>query len=655
MKNLLFLAGSLFIFTNIQSQNESSFGKITQEDIDFKVYEKDTTANAVYLFDSGSADYQVKNGRILLYQKYHARIKILSKEGIDQSTVEIPFYHTNSTTEKIQGLKAMTYFNGNQQFVEDNDVFTTDELGNWKEMKFTFPNVQKGSILEYEYTIVSPFIFLLRDWYFQDDIPKLSSKFHALIPANYVFNKALVGTLPLSVNDVTLKKRCFYLPNARDGSDCESLTFAMENIPAYNFDEEYLLGWKNYLSRLSFELSEFIGFSGNKEKYTDSWKSVDRKFRQNKSVGGQLTKKGFFERNVPNQLFEESNELSKAKKIYDFVKSHYTWDKTFGRYGKASVKSAFDERQGSAAEINMALINLLNAADIPTNLMLLSTRQNGLPKKSHPVMDDFNYFIAKTSINGQTYLLDATDKLMPFGRLPFKCLNHYGRVMDFKEDSYWQDIVALGGNRVFYKTYLSFDTDAKTFKGMVDMVNTGYHALSRKRVINEYSNEDDYLEYLEGRFENELEIDTYTFFKEKSTDEKTLERFTFNFDGDFDAETIFFNPFMMTFFEKNPFLDESRNQPADFGHSRDWKYQINLTVPNGYEVSELPEKREIQLGDNLGLVRFTHLTKGPQLTLVFELKLDQTYFPAENYAALKELFSNTVDIQKNSLVVFKKL
>ena len=126
--------------------------------------------------------------------------------------------------------------------------------------------------------------------------------------------------------------------------------------------------------------------------------------------------------------------------MYRFVKAHYNWNGKFGIFRNNNVKKAFEEGLGNVAEINITLINLLNASGIDTDLALISTRMHGLPKKSHPVMSDFNYVVAKTEIDGETYLLDATEKEMPFGMLPYRCLNYYGRVMDLDGDSYWMDI-----------------------------------------------------------------------------------------------------------------------------------------------------------------------------------------------------------------------
>ena len=128
--------------------------------------------------------------------------------------------------------------------------------------------------------------------------------------------------------------------------------------------------------------------------------------------------------------------------------------------------------------------------------MLLATRKRGLPKKTHPVMNDFNYLVAKVDIDGETYLLDATDKYMPFGMLPFRCLNYYGRVMDFDNESYWYDILPETSNIMMIRAQMTLDPVNKMLSGVFDFINIGYMKVSQDEVLDT-TTEEEYLEKLE--------------------------------------------------------------------------------------------------------------------------------------------------------------
>ena len=67
------------------------------------------------------------------------------------------------------------------------------------------------------------------------------------------------------------------------------------------------------------------------------------------------------------------------------------------------TKHAFLEKTGNIGEINLSLYNSLKAADIDASLVVLSTRNNGLPTKLFPVIFHFNYVIVKAVINNKDY------------------------------------------------------------------------------------------------------------------------------------------------------------------------------------------------------------------------------------------------------------
>ncbi|WP_282162176.1 DUF3857 and transglutaminase domain-containing protein [Ulvibacterium marinum] len=651
-----FLALSTLLFFCILStsaQNKTTFGKLTTAEKSMSIYEKDPSAHAVVLYEKGNNYFKVVNRHIRLIKEYHVKIKILDEKGFDQGTVEIPLYHNNALAEKVTSLKAVTHNDNTQYNVLPSEIFENDHSERWRVKTFTFPKMQKGSILEYSYTITTPYDFNFNGWDFQGSIPKIYSEFNAKIPGNWVYNRSLRGNLELDVNDAHIQKGCFTIDGYPKAADCEVLKYTMKDIPAFKEDGDFMLSAENYRSRLDFELSQYNRLDGTTNKYTKSWKDVDREFRSDKDIGRQLAKKGFFERHVPEKLLIEGDELTRAKNIFEFVQEHFTWNEQYSSYGKARVKEAFEAQKGNAWEINMSLINLLNAADIPTNLMLLSTRKRGLPTKMHPVMSNFNYVVGKTEIGGKSYLLDATDKYMPFGFLPFRALNHYGRVMDFKNDSYWYDIKPQTRNRYQVRAQIKFDPDENKALGVFDAVSMGYNAVDMHKTLSEKS-EEEYLDSVEEDIPGNFAITSYELVKQRTDKQMVSQRFKFEIEDVLNGDMAYVNPFFIRFFNKNPFQLEERNYPIDFGYPRSYRYQIILTIPDGYVIQELPENKSIALGDTMATLKFYSTGNASQISFSFELALNGSYFTEKDYNALKALFKEAVDLQKNSLVVFKK-
>lgn len=431
----------LLIIFNSFSQKKSSdyeFGIVPKEELEMTVYEKDTTANAVVLYEQCDANFVHDNNSVIIQKKIYKKIKILNKDGFKYADIRISLYNNGESFEEIKDIKGITYNKNEISKLENVGIFETRTSKNYSKISFTLPQIQKGSVIEYSYTIESPFDYKFTGWQFQSSIPKIESVFKAKIPGYYLYNRKLLGYLKLFVNDAGTEKDCFYIPNTRVLSDCETLHYAMKDIPAF-IEEDYMTAKKNFISRISFELSERKWFNGGMKSFSTTWQDVDKIILNDEDIGGQLKRKKSFQKVLPSFVYEETDYIERAKKIYNFIQNHYTWNKKYWNRN-TNIKRAYKENIGAVDEINLSLINALKAGGIDAKLVLISTRAHGVPTKLHPVITDFNYIASKISYDGKSYFLDATDKSLPFGVLPERCLNGDARVMDFKNGSYWEKI-----------------------------------------------------------------------------------------------------------------------------------------------------------------------------------------------------------------------
>ena len=345
---LLLLLISFYTF----SQQKYTFGKITQEEREMTVYEKDSTANAVVLYAEGSTEFFEKHGYIYIKTVVYKKIKIFKKEDIEHATVNIFLYNNKKNKETVKKIKGITHNNDMTTSLNKNNIYTNRLSDKNSEISFTLPNIQDGSIIEYTYTIESPFKFNLTGWKFQTSIPTVESVFKAQIPGNYVYNRTLIGYQRLVRNESTLVKKCFRVDGIDGYADCEALVYSMKDVPAF-IEEDFMTSKKNYISRIVFELSELNWFDGTKKKYTKTWESVDKEFKSDKEIGGQLRKKMFFRKRIPQEISDEVDLLKKAKKVYQFIQNHYTSNKKHGIFNDISVTKAFSEKVGSISEINI--------------------------------------------------------------------------------------------------------------------------------------------------------------------------------------------------------------------------------------------------------------------------------------------------------------
>lgn len=174
MRILCVISLFFFCFFRVYGQESSPavFGKISIDDFKQKVYPIDSAAHAVVVAEIGSSALVGNNkGWFSLEYKVFRRIHILNKAAFDLADVVIPLYRDDTGKEKVQGLRATTYNleNGTVTTAKLNvrdDVFEDKISSNRVNQKFTMPNVREGSIIEYEYKMVSDFLFNFQPWAF---------------------------------------------------------------------------------------------------------------------------------------------------------------------------------------------------------------------------------------------------------------------------------------------------------------------------------------------------------------------------------------------------------------------------------------------------------------------------------------------------------
>ena len=475
----------LFIFPfgiNAQISKSAKMGQTTLEELQMKFYTKDSTAAAVVLYDQGNL-YTYDNNLSELRTDYYFRIKILKNEGLNKATIRIPFFNNSNKNQQIKNIRAITYNSNNgtitKKHLSKNNINTIQLSSTWKEINFALPNVKIGSVIEYSYTKINPFLLEIDDWYFQDDIPKIKSEYHSSIVGNYQYNARLNGYFKLSKNNPSVKKRC--VTYTGDGyskltGDCNVLDFGMINVPAFT-QEKYLTSKENYISKVSFQLQSIYYAYGKKDQFTNTWKGTDRKLKSGIFFGSEIKKSSFFKNKIPQEILNTSENLAKAKSIYYYLQQHFTDNRNGYNFQKVNTKKAFDEKSGTVPDINMSLYNALKAAKLEAFIVMASTRERGEPTKLYPVINDFNYLLVKTTINGKDYFLDASKKYLPFGLIPYAALNGEARVMDFKKGSYWQLLTPSQTSTTNTLTNITISNEGK-INSKLRIVKKGYDAIS---------------------------------------------------------------------------------------------------------------------------------------------------------------------------------
>ncbi len=633
------------------------FGAVSLNVLNMKKYDRDTAAGAVVLQEFGEASIDNGDGYHLIF-KYHVRIKILNKNGLGQANLEIPLYkQDNNRYEKIIGIKASSFNfeNGRvrEEVLQDKDIFTENRNKFYNIKKFAIPNIREGSVIEISYTMDSPFVYNFRPWKFQSDIPKIESEFWASIPGVYRYSITLKGFQELSKNESIIVKNCLGMGAGGYSADCAIMKYGMKNIPAF-VEEDYMTSKSNFISSIHFELSEIRHFDGRIDKVTKEWKDVEQELRQDMQFGGQLKRGKDLSEEIKKLVENELDELTKAKKVYEFIKGWYLWNDTYGKYSELGIKKAFDEKTGNVGDINLSLVAALRFAGLDAEPVILSTRTNGVVTELFPVLTDFNYVIAKVTIGDKTYLADATDKFYPFGLLPERCLNGKGRVLGDRS-SYWIDLKPAASGRTISLLTLKLGNDG-VMRGSLQTTYSGYAGVNRREEISAYASPEAYIKELKSNL-NQIEI---TGFELKNPDDfqkpviLKLEIEIMAFDN-LQVANFIFNPYILDKWSGNPFKSNERMYPVDFGAPIERTTILQLEYPSDFKIVNIPENLSLSLPNSGG--RYILETKNidNKLTMNNFLSINKTVFSSAEYHYLKELFSRILQVQNGELIFQKKI
>ncbi|RFZ85291.1 DUF3857 domain-containing protein [Mucilaginibacter terrenus] len=634
------------------------YGTFSQEELAAKKYVKDTSAHAYVISEYGTSRIDVtSDDNIKVIHDYHVKIKILDSKAFDKGTVEVSYYTKGDNPESVEDIEGVTTYideNGSakQSVLDRSQVYRSKENVYYSKAKFAMPNVKAGSIIEYKYRLVSPYIYQFPSWQFQDDIPKMVSTYEVHIPAFWNYNASLRGRLKLTTNTAEVEKTCFSTHGA--SCDCSHITYGMADIPAF-IEEDYMTAPKNFVSAIYYELSDYTNpYTNQKVKVTKDWKDIDYNLKKADYFGAQIRKKDLLKKYIDPVIEGKADDLAKAKAVYAYIQKNIKWNNVRARGSEDGIRKALESHTGSVGDINLALVAALGSAGLNAEAVMLSTRTNGLINKLYPVEDEFDYVVAKLNIGDKSYMLDASDPLLSFDMLPLKCLNDQGRVMSLDKPSYWVDLTARQPKRSTSSYELTLQSNGK-MKGTVTNYSIGYEAYEKRKAIRKFNTTDEYVENLDERLAK-VKILNSQISNLDSLDLPVVEKYEVEIDAfnSVNGGRLAFNPFFFDRIAVNPFKLQDRAYPVDWGMPSDERFVLNMTLPTEYVVESAPQPNAISLPNSGGKFMTDFNSDGNRFTFSNVVQFSKSVYESEEYPYLKEFYNKMIAAEKAEIVFRKK-
>jgi Domain of Unknown Function with PDB structure (DUF3857)/Transglutaminase-like superfamily/Domain of Unknown Function with PDB structure (DUF3858) len=616
------------------------------EDLRMASWQSDTTAAAAVLGHFGHLSMtEISGGRLGFELIVHKRIKIFKKSGLSEGNIEIPFYRKNDF-EYLKFKRAQTITKSGKKIpVEAKSVFTEKFNENWSVVKFAFPNIEEGCIIEYEYELTSRNLLELHEWYFQEKIPTRASVLKLNIESRLEYSFLFQGE-----NNLSSTKPIY----TKDASPQHTIiSFYVNNLPALR-DEAYISSLENYFTRIRFQLSINYLPSGVKEQILPDWEKTSDKLLDDENMGKRYLKKSQYNKvweKVKSLINPKDSTEAKIKILYNWVNQNLSWNNNYSCWSQKSGNELLENSKGNSADLNLLLIALLREAGIEANPVILSTRKHEKVYKPFPIIDQYNQVIVHVDKGNNSFiLLDAGNVLRPIGTLSVDDLNESGWLLK-KKESKWINIVApMSEKTIVAQITLDEKGDCK---GTINNQFKNHDALIERNLLFLSDSKSPNSAF---KKKSEWVIDSSQVENLETVDLPLKETVTLHIPNaaQSNGAFIYFKPVLYSNWEVNPFKSPTRTFPIEFPYPSAENYTLSLTLPKGYKIDEMPKAvSSIFQGGEAGF-HYAITQTDNKINLRIKIQIRKAVYESKNYEQLKEFFAQ-IAAKLDEPIVLKKI
>lgn len=634
--------------------------KVTKDELLQKKHPLDTTASAAFLFKKANTKFKYdRNEGFISYTEFQIKLKIYKKEGLSWANFRIPYYvgYENYNDEQVKIASAITYNLENDKIVKSkitSEGKFVDQVNEyWKVKSITLPNVKVGSVVELKYELKTEYMWTLPDFQYQYEIPVDNVEYITEIPEYYIYKGIQKGFV-----DVTKEEK---LESTTQSFDDEyqrtgnisflqvKTKYTAKNVPAIK-EESYVNNIENYKGKIVHELQIVRMPERDVKQIATTWEAVAKTIFEEKDFNEAISRFDYFANDAKSTINGITSIEERAKKVFRFVKNSMNWNGKYGYYPRRKMDVAYSEKVGNVAEINLMLVSMLRMCGVDANPVLVSTRDNGFA--TFPNKTLFNYVIAVATIDGNTILMDATDKLSDLNMLPIRALNWQGRMIKKDGTSAEINLMPQSNSKETINVMANVNLQGE-ISGKVRKQYTDYHALVFRDKYNGVAKES-YIEKKEKENPG-LEITEYDVQNSLDLNLPIIENYGFSATNcvEIIGDKMYLSPLLYFALYTNPFKQEKREYPVDFVYPNQQKFNINLTIPDGYAIEMLPQPKAVAMPENLGNFKYNITQNGKQIQLLYTRDINQAVIAPEYYEALKNFFKQIVEKQTEKIVLKK--
>jgi Domain of Unknown Function with PDB structure (DUF3857) len=659
--------------TLVAQKSPVKFGKIDSELVKMTTHLLDTTADAVVLMDYGITHFRYDDDKGFYFELERiTRVKILTKNGLEYGDFDVSYYRNSSTREKITNVKGYSYnyVNGKveKSKLEKSSIFREEVNDNWDKVKVSMPDVKVGTVVEYTYLLSSPFTWNLQTWVFQSDIPTVHSEYKVVIPQYFDYQLLSFGYHPFKVSEKKGGSEYISIQTkSRSGGTglgegtlktsystqkydyrTTNYRWVSENVPAFKA-EMYVASPSDYISKIKFELRGTQYPNSAYKAYRGTWNSLTNSFLDHQRFGDAIKLTGYMSKELV-AIADLRSEEEKVVALVNLVRNHIDWNGEYRLYADPTLRKSWNEQHGSSADINLTIVAGLKKLGFESDPVLISTRGHGMIREQYAISSQFNSVLAYVMVGDHELLLDGTDRSLPIGVLPEKCLNGKGWKVS-KAASRWIGIDPMKQEKIVQSTFKIMPNGA--LSGIIELTENGYSGYKQRQQLKA-KGEESFFESFQNKNEDWL-IDEYEYNSDADINEPFLSKYVLEVaDAEIIAgDRIYFNPTLGSVLQENPFKLEKRIYPVDFAYPFSNVYKTTFTIPEGYKVEELPKPTSFTMPNKNAEFNYSISNTDNELKLVVDFKINKPLFVQTEYEELKQFYHNLVQKCEEQVVLKK--
>ncbi|MCX6286592.1 MAG: DUF3857 domain-containing protein [Bacteroidetes bacterium] len=646
----MFTALTFMIIPFARGQDYSKkFGDVSMDEMTLISCPGDLKADAMVLYDIGKSSFVRNDNGFYIVFEDHARIKIFRKPGFKSATIEIPLYQYDKRGEELNEIKAVTYnlVDGKIKAttIDLNTIYEEKITENHSVKKFTLPDLKEGSVIEYKYKVLSPFLFSLPGWDFQREIPTLLSDYTVFMIPFYEYTYVLQGAS--GFDEFENYKDEGIIKTFGPVNYYEMVThFVMKEVPAFK-EEPFTTTKEDYLIKIDFQLSKETDVDGTWIDVINTWDKLGKDLMKDVNFGKYMSNcqslaKGLFD--IPK--LSSMDENARFYTIVKETKSMVRWDDKNRIYVNKTAKNFVAEKTGNSAAVNLFLAGALNAGGIESYPVLLSTRSNGKVKVDYPFLHYFDYVAVIAKVNEKWILTDATEIFCPDGSIPPHCINGKGLIV-FKDKTGWVDLLPRTTGQKDMEFTMEPAPGRDSIPVTCNIMYTGYEAYFIKKNLR--NKQDELFKYYQSdQLDPEGKIETFNY-------EDPNKNYVVHFKCKIPAETldgkIIISPVPNDFLPGRLFPEAVRKLPVNLNYYRVRTFTSRILIPEGYKVSKLPE--DYSADDDYMKITYSSKQEGNMIVISAMYSFKKVIYQPQEYINLRLHFIDLNSIFNQKVVMEK--